>query len=543
MKKKILLFFGLLILSNIIALGQNNEMEKDFYDVDTVRKVNITFEQDNWAELLDSMRLYGDGLLIANVEIEGSKYENAGVRYRDTKSFKPGSNRNALHIELDFINKLQNYNGYETLLLSNALRDPSMVREVLGFEIARKYMPAPMANYARVSINGNYYGLFVNIEAVDERFLEKHFGSSDNSFFEGTPTYNEKETTPEGCKENIYASLEYESNPACYTRNYEMKSKEGWDDLIKLTKMLSEDIDNLHNILNIDRTLWMLAFNNVLVNLSSYSGANSQHYYLYKDSNGQFNTILSDLNLAFGSFKSIGSGSDLELKDLYRLDPYLHADNPSKPLISKLLENELIKKIYINHVRTIVYDNFETGDYEVQAKKLQAMIRPHFEEDPNKEYSLQEFDASLTTTVGKKSKIPGIVELMSKRAKSLKKHSDISVIPPMVEEVVVTRRAKFSNEAVMSFNILATAEKRAKRLVLYYRYDNSSRYEKVFMTDEGNSNDGEAGDNVFGVTVVPEEGDTTIEYFILSENAAAAGFFPKDYMFNPFMANLEELNK
>lgn len=542
MKKKILLFLGLIILSNI-AFGQDNKMENNFYDINTVRQVNITFEQDNWAELLDSMRIYGDGLLIGNVEIEGSKYENAGVRYRHSKSFKPGDKHNALHVNLDYINKDQNHKGYKTLILSNALRDPSMVREVLGYEIARKYMPAPLANYARVSVNGSYYGLLVNVEAVDEQFLEKHFGSSDNCFFKCTPNYNEKEATPEGCKQNLYASLEYESKASCYPRNFEMLSKEGWDDLIELTKMLNDNDENLHNVLNIDRALWMHAFNNVLVNLNSYSGANSQHYYLYKDANGQFNTIITDLNYAFGSYKSVGPGSDLGLKELQRLDPFLQADNPTKPLISKLMENDLIRKIYINHVRTILYDNFDNYEYEKRAIELQTLIKPHVEEDKNKDYSIAEFGQSLIFTVGEKSKIPGIIELMSKRSKFLKKHKEVSVYPSTVENVSVTRRAKFSNEPITNFNILATGEKNIKRMVLYYRHDHSSKYEKVFMVDDGKNNDDEAGDNVFGVTVVPGKGETAIEYFILSENAAAAAFFPKDYMFNPFMANLEELNK
>ncbi len=543
MKKKILLFFGLIILSNI-TFAQDSEMDKGFYDVNTVRQLNITFEQSNWAELLDSMRIYGDGLLIGNIEIEGSKYENVGIRYRASKSFKPGGVHNALNIKLNYINKDQNQNGYETLILSNALLDPSMVREVLGYEIARKYMPAPEANYARVSINNSYYGLFVNVEAVDEPFLEKHFGSSDNSFFRCTPNGDDKSVAPEGCKQNIYASLEYESKVSCYTQNFQMKSKEGWDDLIELAKILNDnDLESLHNVLNIDRALWMHAFNNVLVNLYSYTGANSQHYYLYKDANGQFNTVLSELNFAFGSYKSIGPGSDLVLKELQKLDPYLQDNNPTKPLISNLLQDPVMRKIYINHIRTIIYDNFENGAYEEQAAKLQALIKPHLKEDMNKEYSMEEFEKSLTSTIGKRSKIPGIVELMSKRSSFLKKHAEISVFPPEVEEVVVTQRAKFSNETIKDFNVLATVEATTKRVALYYRFDNTKKYEKVFMSDDGKNNDGEAGDKVFGTTVVPKDGKDSIEYFIFSENAASANFSPIDYMFKPYTSSLEELNK
>jgi len=533
------------ILFSIFFLGNGVAQEEEkFYNPHSTTSFKITFEQDNWSQLLDSMRLYGNGLLIGNIEIDGSKYEDVGVRWRGSKSFTTGGNHNALQIVLNYIDKNQNHKGYKKLKLSTALRDPSMVREVLGFQIARKYMPAPEANYANVDINGKYYGLFVNIEAVDGTFLTKHFGGAgENSFFKCTPQNTRNKFTPKGCKKNLYASLEFEEKASCYTTNFEIKSESGWDDLIELTEVLNKDIKNVESVLNVDRTLWMLAFNNVLVNLSSYSGYNSQNYYLYKDDKGQFNPIIWDLNLAFGSFKRVGAKSDLTLKELQRLDPLLHVDNATKPLINKLLSVPIYKKMYLNHIRTIVYDNFENGWYEKEAKLLQSKINNDLVRDLNTQYKNADFRKSLTTTIGKRSKIPGIVELMSKRAKYLKKHSEISIFPPVVEEIMVAEREKFSNETVKDFKISAKIEKRAKRVILYYRYKNDEPFKEVFMADDGKSNDGKAGDKVFGVTISPDDNQDKIEYFILAENIAAAGFSPANYMYEPYTSSLEELNK
>ncbi len=533
------------VLFSIFFLGNGVAQEEEkFYNPHSTTSFKITFEQDNWSQLLDSMRLYGNGLLIGNIEIDGSKYEDVGVRWRGSKSFTTGGNHNALQIVLNYIDKNQNHKGYKKLKLSTALRDPSMVREVLGFQIARKYMPAPEANYANVDINGKYYGLFVNIEAVDGTFLTKHFGGAgENSFFKCTPQNTRNKFTPKGCKKNLYASLEFEEKASCYTTNFEIKSESGWDDLIELTEVLNKDIKNVESVLNVDRTLWMLAFNNVLVNLSSYSGYNSQNYYLYKDDKGQFNPIIWDLNLAFGSFKRVGAKSDLTLKELQRLDPLLHVDNATKPLINKLLSVPIYKKMYLNHIRTIVYDNFENGWYEKEAKLLQSKINNDLVRDLNTQYKNADFRKSLTTTIGKRSKIPGIVELMSKRAKYLKKHSEISIFPPVVEEIMVAEREKFSNETVKDFKISAKIEKRAKRVMLYYRYKNDEPFKEVFMADDGKSNDGKAGDKVFGVTISPDDNQDKIEYFILAENIAAAGFSPANYMYEPYTSSLEELNK
>jgi spore coat protein CotH len=302
MKKTILLIASFSFLFSALLTAQSaaktaNEV-KDFYDINTIRELRLTFTQKNWEDKLDSIRLYGDGSLLGSATIDGTSFKDVGISYRGGKSFAVGSKRNAYNIKLNFINKNQNHQGYETIKLSNALRDPSMVREVLAYHIAGQYMPAPKANYVKLFINDQYYGLFVNVESVDEAFLNKKYGSDKNTFLKCTPNVLEETPAPEGCKNKIYASLEYEENAQCYTANYELKSKEGWDDLIGLASVLSKTPDDIHKILNVDETLWMLALNNVLVNLSSYSGQHSQNYYLYKSDDGRFRPILWDLNLS-----------------------------------------------------------------------------------------------------------------------------------------------------------------------------------------------------------------------------------------------------
>ncbi len=543
--KKILLLVICTVVSCIPSLLAQDTENTDFYDTNEIREFKVSFEQNNWQDLLDSMRLYGDGVLIGAVEIDGKRYEDVGIRYDGRRSNAFGKGRKPLHVELDFISKNQNHEGYEVFKLSNALRDPSMVREVLSYEIARKYMPAPKANFAKVSINGQTQGLFVNVQAVDEVFLKENFGSADNSFFKCSPEYKDNESMPSGCKKNLHASLEYESKASCYTRNFRMVSREGWDDLISLTNTLNNKTEDIESILHVDRTLWMLAFNNALVNLSSYSGQNSRNFFLYRDDLGRFNPIISGLNLSFGSYKNTGSGSDLRLKQLQQLSPVLHADNPTKPLISKLLADPLYRKVYLSHLRTILYDNFENDWYEERAEALQELIRPHLVSVPDdwKEYKMEDFDKSLSSTIGRRSKIPGIVELMGKRSRFLKKHELLSVFPPKVEEVTVKGREKFSNEIIRDFKVNATVEKRAKRVILYYRYEGETAFRETFMADDGQHHDGEAGDKIFGVTIKPDNGQKRIEYFILAENIAAAAFAPVNYMYEPYSSDLEDLNK
>ncbi|MEM6963742.1 MAG: CotH kinase family protein [Bacteroidota bacterium] len=524
------------LTSAVIAQDKN---ENDLYSLQRVHEIRIVFSQDNWASVLDSLRFNGDGLLTGEVSIDGQKYNGAGVRYRGSKSFRVGNKRNALHIKLNYQNENQNHQGYKTLKLSNALRDPSMVREVLGYEIAGKYMDAPRASYTRVHVNDQYYGLFVNVEAVDAVFLNKKFGSSENTFVKCSPSSDEK--APSGCKQNIYASLEFETNLECYKNNYELKSATGWEDLMNLTKTLHKNPKDIESILEVDKTLWMLAFNNVIVNLSSYSGQHSQNFYLYKNNQGRFVPIIWDLNLSFGSYKNTGEGSDLNFKNLVKLDPLIHADNPYKPLISQLLQNEVYKKMYLSHIRTILYDNFMDNGYEQRAKKLQQLIYQAFYNDPNKTYTVGDFERSLYSTIGRRSKIPGIYSLMNKRAKYLRKNSNLKVFPPEVAEVNVLKRKQYSTEQVTDYKIQVKTTNKAKQVKVFYRFQPAEEFRMAYLKDDGNSNDEQANDEIFGGTIA-SNGNGNLEYYIVAENAMSLSFDPPNYMFEKHQVSLEQLN-
>lgn len=530
-----------LLLSGFSYAQEMAATKADFFNTDKVHTLKFQFNQKDWPYLLDSLRIQGDGYLLGNVEIDGKRYENVGVRYRGSKSFATGSKRNAFNIKLNYINKNQNHQGYKKIKLSNALRDPSMIREVMGYEVAGTYMPTPKAGYVSLNINGEKMGLFIAIEPIDKVFLKKHFGDGKGTLFKAASDLPDK--MPEVCKNKIYGALEYEKDASCYMANFEINSEEGWDDLIELTDVLNNQPEDIEKVLNVDRTLWMLAFNNALVNLSSYSGDQSQNFYLYKDKNGQFNPILWDLNLAFGSFKNTGMGSDLKLAELQTLDPLLHIDSPSKPLISQLLKNDEYKKVYLDHIRTIIYDYFVNGEYEARANELQTLIRNEFNSDPNKFYTAAEFMGSLEKTTGKRSKIPGIVELMSKRARFLKKHPEVAIFPPEIDNVILTKREKFSTEMIKDFQFKVTVKNRANRVKLFYRADATQPYQSVYLSDDGKHNDQEAGDKVFGVKINPVGNADTLEYYFQTENAKASGFYPKNYMYEPKMTSLKELNK
>lgn len=533
----------LLIASSPFVLSAQSGKGRPFFDKKTIGEIRISLAEKNWSDQLDSMRLYGTGMLTGTAIIDGSRYEGVGIRFRGDKSYVVGQKRNPFTIKLDYSMSGQNHQGYTSIKLSSAMRDPSMVREVLFYEIASKYMPSPQANYTKLYINDEYVGLFVNVESIDTQFFSSHYGSDTGPSFKAGVDYPAKDI-PAGCKQNIFGSLEFEDNLNCYKHNYESNVDWAWGDLQNLTKVLANEPAKAGTVLDVDRALWMLALNNVMINLSSYSGYRSINYYLYKDDNGHFQVIPWDLNLSFGSYKNpgIGLGSDLELKDLQTLDPLLHSNNPYKPLISQLLKEPLYKKMYLSHIRQIVEDNFSNGAYEKRAQELQGMIVVPFNDDRNKLYSLDDFQRSLRETIGRKSKIPGIVELMSKRVRFLKEHPELTILPPAITDINVQGRGKFENQKLTDFRVTAKADRFPQKMMIYYRFSDSEPYASMLMSEESAGNL-PSGTKAFSVTIEGKGMDSVLSYYIIAENAGSVAFAPQTYFSKPYSIKLSDLNK
>lgn len=466
--------------------------------------------------MLDTSKAGKDGFIKAqSVVINGQVYENVGVKYKGNSTYSPSNVKNPLHIELDTYTD-QNYEGITDIKLSNGAKDPSFVREVLSYSILRQYMEASLANYAQVYINGTYMGLYVNAESVSKKFVRNHFNSKNYPFFSCSPV--------SGASPGIrkLPNLKYlGADSTLYFPSYEIKSDYGWKDLINLCYTLSNRINEIDDILDVDRALWMLAFDNVLVNLDSYIGEFAQNYYLCKDRTGRFNSILWDFNESFGTFQSTGSGTLSSTEMKIRMTHLLHESDAGWPLISKLLSVPEYKKIYLAHMRTILNENFANSEYLSFAQSLQSIIEAAVHADPNKFFTEDQFRINLTDDVTSgMTAAPGISKLMQGRYQYLSSLTDFAGTQPAITSVSVSESQPELGESV----IIKTVVSNASVVYLKYRYGSEGKLIKSVMYDDGLHGDANPHDNIFGVSV--ELKTTILQYYIYAENSRYASFSP-----------------
>ena len=431
----------------VIALMPGLHAQSDFYGPGLVHEIRVYFEEEDWDRRLDSMKQKRENdRLTGRVIINGHTYHDAGIRYKGNSSYygvrKHGHKKLPFNIKLDQHHKDQALpGGYQTLKLSNIFRDPSYVREALSYHILNQYMPAPRANYAVVYVNDQYLGLYSNVESVDKRFLRAHFGQDEGILIKCDPDW--QAFIPEHCPQGDKASLMYlGKDPDCYKGLYELKTKRGWADLIELTYTLNHQPERSGEILDVNRTLWMLAFNNLFVNLDSYSGRLSHNYYLYRDTFGLFHPIPWDMNLSFGGFRFAGLGRPLSIEGMQFLSPFLHfeGENSRRPLISALLSNPLHRGIYIAHLRTMLDDCRDQELYFEYARQLRAGIDTLVRREESELYPYEAFQANLQKSAQLEStRIIGIAELMEPRLAYLSAHPSLQMPAPAFNETTQQR--------------------------------------------------------------------------------------------------------
>lgn len=530
-----------LLLVVLLSFGQTHAQNvKPVFGTDHIPEMRLTIRQSNWAQVLDSMKIYGEGMIVGAAEIDGVKYPNVGIRYRGQTSYTYEGDKNPYQIELNYIHPDQNHQGYKSFTLSNTLRDPSYLREYLGFAIARSYMSAPEANFVKLYVNNEYAGIYVNIEPVDADFLKRRMSGAWTSLFKCSPDLD-IDKGPENCKKNTFGNLEFEEDANCYLYNYRLKEGDGWQNLIELCRILEQEPTKIASVLDVDATLWMHAFNNMTANLSSYSGQHSHNYYLYRGQNGLFSPVIWDLNLAFGSFKNTGQGSDLSIKEMTELDPFLNANNLTKPLIRQLLADEFYRKVYVSHMRQLMQEKFRRDSFRKECEAVMTRIKPAVSQEKNGYYTMDEFNESLDKTVGTRSKIPGLAQFMEDRVNYLKRLDDFTVVEPEVISVDVLKRKENETAQLNSFTITVIAGKIPKRVHLYYRFADNKAFDSILMEPKPDDKLGN-GEGRFVTKIKPSEGEKTLQYYIVAENTAAVAFYPKSYRQQPLTITLEELN-
>ncbi len=161
--------------------------EAALFDTDKPIKIDIQMAQEQWEEMLE--KAMAEEYYACDVLINDQKLYNVGVRPKGNTSLSsiaenPDSDRFSLKLEFDHYVEGQTCLGLDKLILNNNYADPTNMKEAVIYDMYQ-YLgaDASLYNYAEISVNGTYLGVYLALEAVEESFLMRNYGTEEGNLY------------------------------------------------------------------------------------------------------------------------------------------------------------------------------------------------------------------------------------------------------------------------------------------------------------------------------------------------------------------------
>jgi len=327
-----------------------------FFAQDRVVQIAIDFDDPNaWDEMVAAMstELYWP----ATITVDGESISQVGVRLKGNSSLMMSGVDNTKSLKLDFEEVVpdQTFHCLDKLSLNNATKDPSMIRERLGYDLARELgVPAVRTAHAELTVDGALQGVFTMVQQVDHRFLKDFYGTEDGA--------------DDGNLYKLYSNYDFsflgdDTTPADYgdaaaETGLVLETNEGdpamntYADVTELTKALAAAIADpspenraaLESVMDVDSFLRLEAWHVAIANLDSPYTMEHNLYVYHNPITGLFEAVPWDVNEAFGSFQCQGGGpgDPPPAGDVYTVDltQPCGADAPLTRLVTAIPEYE-----------------------------------------------------------------------------------------------------------------------------------------------------------------------------------------------------------
>ncbi len=394
--KIILTLFVTLFLKTTMIFAQSSE--DWIFDDSTLPEVYIIIEQDSLDQILDEENWYSDyeypATFIFKRETEIDTVFEIGFRIRGNTS--RSSAKKSFKVSFNTFIQGREYYGLDKMNLNGEHNDPSIIRSKLSWDIFNAFdVPAPRANHVKLFINDEYYGLYINVEHIDDEFVQNRFGGEEGNLYK-----------------NLWpADLSYiDENPDSYKwspdwadrRVYDLKTNNEEDDYSDLASLISflehastsEFENQIEEYINVDGVIRWMAIDILTGNWDNY-WYNQNNYYLYFNTNDQrFEFIPYDYDNTFGID---WVGQDWGIRDI-------NSWGQDKPLTRRILEVDEYENRLHFYINKIIDEYFNEEFLFPEIDRLKALTEVAAEADTFRtkdyDYGIAEYHASFSSALG-----------------------------------------------------------------------------------------------------------------------------------------------
>ena len=429
---KTILSVLVLILVQAAAESQVRFPEGSFvFDDSEVPRIDIIMDDADLEGLYDNPESNEESRVQFTFTRGSSSEELAdvGIRFRGNTS--RGQDKKAFRLSFNTFDTGRDFHGVEKLNLNAETNDPSMVRSKLSWHLFRHLgIAASRSNHVLLYINNEFYGVYINTEHIDEKFVRSRYGTNDGNLYKCLWPADLVYLGPD---QDDYKSEDWGR------RAYELHINEEWDDYGDLTRLISvlhqytgtQLMEELEKVMNVQQYLKIMAVDVMIGNWDGYIG-NMNNYYLYRDQvTGRFEYIPYDLDNTWGID---WLGEDWSERSIYSW----HRD--SRPLYEKIMQQETYRQQYTAYIKQLAA--YMTSDaMREEVERWRAQINGWVAQDPyyplDWGYEFSDFENALTTGLGGHVWY-GVLEYAALRASTALAECIQSDAPPLISHARVT---------------------------------------------------------------------------------------------------------
>lgn len=511
------------ILTGFFFTPLSSQEINPLYADGSVPVVRIEISPDSLDIILDPENSLSNhefpALFIFDNGMQIDTVENVGFRLRGNTS--RNSLRKSFKISFNTFIPGRKFYGMEKLNLNGEHNDPSVIRAKLAWDLF-KYMqvPSPRANHVAVYINSVYFGLFINVEHIDENFIDDRFGNNDGNLY--------KCLWP--------ADLDYlGDDPELYKfesgdrRTYELKTNENTDDysdlsnfIISLNTLSPQNFTDFEKNFNVDGYLRTLAMDVATGSWDNYWFLKNNYYLYHNTATGLFEFIPYDYDNSFGID---WVGQDWGNRDIYS---WGH-DSEVRPLVTKILAVQEYRDRFSFYLSKLLNGPFHPNTFFPRIDSIFTMISSFAEMDTIKEkdwgYTYADFLNSYEETIGGHVQY-GLKPYITTRRNSALSQVISNNIFPVIKNVQYTPHVIALNQ---SFNVSAYIEDDDANLTVQVPNTfNGENRTPVTMYDDGLHNDGLAGDLIWGATVPGADVNGQLQFVVRAYDGTKNSYYPRN---------------
>ena len=330
--------------------------------------------------------------------------QDVGFRVRGNTS--RGAYKKSFKVSFNEYTQGKKFKGIEKMNLIGQHNDPSLLRYWLSLNIlTTNNLISSRSSFVKLYVNGEYKGVYLNVEHIDDEFLQKRFIGDDHG--------------------NMYkctwgADLKFlGNNPSSYYGPYELKTNKAtndYADLIQFIQTLNSINDEdfpcfIEDQFEVELYLKTLAVEMIIGHWDGYA-FNKNNYYLYRQpSNGKFVFIEYDMDNTFGVD---WFGIDWTIRDLNNWH------NNDRPLIERLLSYPYYNDLFNSYLDQILND-LNTSDWHAELQQKVSLLISAVQSDTyySMDYGFQftDFLYGLNHSFGAHVK-KGVAEYLNERINS-----------------------------------------------------------------------------------------------------------------------------